>query len=194
MGSGVFFVIRAEMLQAGLVTCCSHALARSSSNFKIQTRSLVREGAHINPQMPGSNKNLFMGSQMGAWHHNRLADSLLTTATLNSWTIGPRYTAPAPTSQRTSLPLLLVLSLTVKQQVHRALPQQRFCNVSCLCSCYFPTDLHTSIYSQNIFTNKLFPRGGGLQYLHRRPASRKMRQKGNPVPVDITGPFCSCGI
>jgi hypothetical protein len=26
------------------------------------------------------------------------------------------------------------------------------------------------------------PCGGGLEYLHRNPASRKRRQKGNPVP------------
>jgi hypothetical protein len=33
--------------------------------------------------------------------------------------------------------------------------------------------------------------GGGLEYLHRSPASRKRRQKGNPVPGGITGPPCS---
>jgi hypothetical protein len=38
------------------------------------------------------------------------------------------------------------------------------------------------------------PYGGGLEYLHRCPASRKRRQKGNPVPGDITGPPCSWGI
>jgi hypothetical protein len=38
------------------------------------------------------------------------------------------------------------------------------------------------------------PCGGGLEYLHRSPASRKRRQKGNPVPGGITGPPCSWGI
>jgi hypothetical protein len=38
------------------------------------------------------------------------------------------------------------------------------------------------------------PCGGGLEYLHRSPASRKRRQKGNPVPGIITGPPCSRGI
>jgi hypothetical protein len=38
------------------------------------------------------------------------------------------------------------------------------------------------------------PCGGGLEYLHRRPASRKRRQKGNPVPGGITEPPCSWGI
>jgi hypothetical protein len=36
--------------------------------------------------------------------------------------------------------------------------------------------------------------GGGLEYLHRNPASRKRRRKGNPVPGGITGPPCSGGI
>jgi hypothetical protein len=31
-------------------------------------------------------------------------------------------------------------------------------------------------------------------YLHRSPASRKRRRKGNPVPVDINGPPYSWGI
>jgi hypothetical protein len=38
--------------------------------------------------------------------------------------------------------------------------------------------------------------GGGLEYLHLSPASRKGRRKGNPNPVPgcITGPSCSWGI
>jgi hypothetical protein len=36
--------------------------------------------------------------------------------------------------------------------------------------------------------------GGGLQYLHRCPASRKRQHKGNPGPQGITGPPCSWGI
>jgi hypothetical protein len=35
---------------------------------------------------------------------------------------------------------------------------------------------------------------GRLKYLHRSPASRKRRRKGNPVPGGITGPPCSWGI
>jgi hypothetical protein len=38
------------------------------------------------------------------------------------------------------------------------------------------------------------PCGGGLEYLHRSPASRKRRRKGNPVPGGISGPPCSWGI
>jgi hypothetical protein len=38
------------------------------------------------------------------------------------------------------------------------------------------------------------PCGGGLEYLHLWPASRKRRRKGNPVPGGITGPPCSRGI
>jgi hypothetical protein len=37
------------------------------------------------------------------------------------------------------------------------------------------------------------PCGGGLEYLHRSPASRKRRRKGNPVPGGITGSPCSWG-
>jgi hypothetical protein len=36
--------------------------------------------------------------------------------------------------------------------------------------------------------------GDGLEYLHRNPASRKTRLKGNPVPEGITEPPCSWGI
>jgi hypothetical protein len=32
---------------------------------------------------------------------------------------------------------------------------------------------------------------GGVEYLHRSPASRRRRRKGNPVPGGITGPPCS---
>jgi hypothetical protein len=39
-----------------------------------------------------------------------------------------------------------------------------------------------------------YPCGGGLEYLHRSPASRKRLQKGNPLPGGITGPLCSWGI
>jgi hypothetical protein len=33
----------------------------------------------------------------------------------------------------------------------------------------------------------------GLEYLHRSPASRRRRRKGNPVPKGITGPPCHWG-
>jgi hypothetical protein len=35
-----------------------------------------------------------------------------------------------------------------------------------------------------------FPCGGGVEYIHRSPASRRRRQKWNPVPGSITGPPC----
>jgi hypothetical protein len=44
------------------------------------------------------------------------------------------------------------------------------------------------------FTETHDPCGGGLEYLHRCPPSRKKRDKGNPVPGGITGPPCSWGI
>jgi hypothetical protein len=36
--------------------------------------------------------------------------------------------------------------------------------------------------------------GGGVEHLHRSPASRRRRRKGNPVPGDITRPPYSWGI
>jgi hypothetical protein len=36
--------------------------------------------------------------------------------------------------------------------------------------------------------------GGGVEYLHSSPESRRRRSKGNPVPGYITGSPCSCGI
>jgi hypothetical protein len=33
----------------------------------------------------------------------------------------------------------------------------------------------------------------GLEYLHRSPASRERRSKGNSVPGDLTGLPCSWG-
>jgi hypothetical protein len=37
-------------------------------------------------------------------------------------------------------------------------------------------------------------RGGGFEYIHRSPASRRRWRKGNSVPEGITGPPCSWGI
>jgi hypothetical protein len=37
-------------------------------------------------------------------------------------------------------------------------------------------------------TDENFPCGGGLEYLHRGPASGKRRQKGNPAPGGISAP------
>jgi hypothetical protein len=45
-----------------------------------------------------------------------------------------------------------------------------------------------------VFALIAYPCGGGLEYLHRCPACRKRRQKGNPVPWGITEPPCSWGI
>jgi hypothetical protein len=36
--------------------------------------------------------------------------------------------------------------------------------------------------------------GGGLEYLHHSPVSRKRRRKGKPVAGGITGPPCPWGI
>jgi hypothetical protein len=36
--------------------------------------------------------------------------------------------------------------------------------------------------------------GGWLEHLHRSPASRRRRRRGNPVPEGITEPPCSWGI
>jgi hypothetical protein len=39
-----------------------------------------------------------------------------------------------------------------------------------------------------------FPCGSGIEYHHHTPVSRKSRQKGNPVPGDISVPPCYWGI
>jgi hypothetical protein len=46
----------------------------------------------------------------------------------------------------------------------------------------------------DMFWMREFPCGGGVQYLHRSPASRRRRRKGNPVPGGIIGLPCSWGI
>jgi hypothetical protein len=58
----------------------------------------------------------------------------------------------------------------------------------------FKYDKAGGIYSNHNALKSLDPSGGGLEYLHRSPASRKTRRKGNPVPGGITGPPCSWGI
>jgi hypothetical protein len=40
----------------------------------------------------------------------------------------------------------------------------------------------------------LSPRGGGFEYLHRIPASRRRPRNGNPVPAGVIGPPSSWGI
>jgi hypothetical protein len=40
----------------------------------------------------------------------------------------------------------------------------------------------------------LIPCGGGVEYHHRSPASRRRQRKGNPMSGDITGPPCAWGI
>jgi hypothetical protein len=50
-------------------------------------------------------------------------------------------------------------------------------------------------YKEDTWGNRVSdPCGGGIKYLHRSPASRKRRRKGNPVPGGITGPPCSSGM
>jgi hypothetical protein len=43
-------------------------------------------------------------------------------------------------------------------------------------------------------SDPLYYSAGGIEYLHRSPASCRRRRKGNSVPGDITGPPCSWGI
>jgi hypothetical protein len=48
-------------------------------------------------------------------------------------------------------------------------------------------------YISDTEPNLEIPCGGGVKYLHRRPASRRRRRKANPVPGGISGPPCSWG-
>jgi hypothetical protein len=43
-------------------------------------------------------------------------------------------------------------------------------------------------------TLSISPCGGGIEYPHLSPVSRRRRRKWNPVPRGITGPPCSWGI
>jgi hypothetical protein len=52
--------------------------------------------------------------------------------------------------------------------------------------------MRTSCHNQSV-SQLVTPRGGGFEYLHHSPASRRRRGKGNPVPGGITGPPCSWG-
>jgi hypothetical protein len=47
---------------------------------------------------------------------------------------------------------------------------------------------------KKLLSPQLVPCGGGVEYLHRSPESRRRRRNGNPVPGGITGPPCSWGI
>jgi hypothetical protein len=54
-------------------------------------------------------------------------------------------------------------------------------------------DANLSIFSLFPCIVYILPCGGALEYLHRSPASRRRRRKGNPVPGGITGPPCHWG-
>jgi hypothetical protein len=47
----------------------------------------------------------------------------------------------------------------------------------------------TIMFLRDIYGDLAFQVGGGLEYLHRSPASRKRRRRGNPVPGGITGGY-----
>jgi hypothetical protein len=52
----------------------------------------------------------------------------------------------------------------------------------------------TSTVAKRTLRKSVSPCAGGLEYLHRSPATRKKRRKRNPVPGGITGPLSSWGI
>jgi hypothetical protein len=53
-----------------------------------------------------------------------------------------------------------------------------------------PGDKALDVYSEGAPLEFLHPCGGGVEYLHRSPASHRRRRKGNPVPGGITGLPC----
>jgi hypothetical protein len=61
------------------------------------------------------------------------------------WTIIPRYIVPARTAQKTSLPLLRVLSLPEKR-VHRVFSSNGCCTVACLHNCYLAICTNVTIH------------------------------------------------
>jgi hypothetical protein len=46
----------------------------------------------------------------------------------------------------------------------------------------------------NFCTRPQFLRGGGLEYLHRSPATPRRGRRGNPIRGVITWPPCSWGL
>jgi hypothetical protein len=76
------------------------ALAMPSINWKVQTRLLVREGApHQQTRtclkiIKGRREKIGRGSQMGAWHQDRLADWLSVIIEFWHWLwLGPYFNA-----------------------------------------------------------------------------------------------------
>jgi hypothetical protein len=49
------------------------------------------------------------------------------------------------------------------------------------------------LFLDYLTTLSLTPFGGGFEYLHRSPESRRRRRKWNPLPGGITGPPCFWG-
>jgi hypothetical protein len=60
-------------------------------------------------------------------------------------TTSPRYIASARIAQKTSLPLLCVLSLTGKNVSTELFPSNGCCTVACLCSCYLAVGRYVTI-------------------------------------------------
>jgi hypothetical protein len=69
---------------------------------------------------------------------------------------------------------------------------------------HLPTEI-IGVQKWTVFSKRSVPRcykednwsnlcGGGVEYLHRSPASRRRRRKGNPVTGGTTWPRCSWGI
>jgi hypothetical protein len=55
-------------------------------------------------------------------------------------------------------------------------------------------DVLTAVVMKSYISWDITTRGGGFEYLHRSPASRRRRRKRNPVSGGITGVPCSWGI
>jgi hypothetical protein len=73
--------------------------------------------------------------------------------------------------------------------------QRRGKHTSSKMQAVFSTWSEQSAYKKcSAVQNSSIPCGGGVEYPHCSPASRRRRRKGNLVPGGITGPPCSWGI
>jgi hypothetical protein len=96
-----------------------------------------------------------------------------------SYCVLPRYITLTRTEKKTSHPTISFVVARVSVVAHTCLPNG-----------YHPKDRavmpsglsYGNLTRKSEFAIAYIPCGGGLEYLHRSPASRKRQRKGYPVP------------